>query len=178
MTKCVDTSVTTSVSSQLETLDRCIQPISISKKYQLTECLNWVNTDTLTYQSRSQTSLGMWRLTLPWWAEFLSHWPFMCIWSCGALHLALSCYLRSYNNCCATFFPCFRIDKLACVLLCVGVSCSVGASCAVLTGSFHVKSMQKILTLTDLNETWFRHSVCRGINPQWVSTFCDVWLQS
>ena len=27
-------------------------------------------------------------------------------------------------------------------------------------GSFHVKSTQKYLTLTDLDETWFLHSVC------------------
>ena len=27
-------------------------------------------------------------------------------------------------------------------------------------GSFHVISTQKILTLTDLNETWFLHSIC------------------
>ena len=33
-------------------------------------------------------------------------------------------------------------------------------------GSFHVKSTQKILTLTYLNETWFLHSVCWDINPQ------------
>ena len=37
---------------------------------------------------------------------------------------------------------------------------------------------KKILTLIDLNETWFLHSVCWDINPQWISAFCNVWLQS
>ena len=31
--------------------------------------------------------------------------------------------------------------------------------------SFHVKSTQKIFTLTDMDETWFLHSVCWDINP-------------
>ena len=107
--------------------------------------------------------------TSPWWAEFLSHWPFMCILSCGALHLALSCYLRSYNNRCATFFPCFRIDKLACVLLCASILLTISFLCSFNIGSFHVKSTQKILALTDLNKTRFWHSGCWDINPQWVS---------
>ena len=37
---------------------------------------------------------------------------------------------------------------------------------------------KKILTPTNLNENWFLHSVSWDINPQWVSAFYVVWLQS
>jgi len=45
-------------------------------------------------------------------------------------------------------------------------------------GSFHVKSTQKNMTLTDFGKTWFLCSLSWDIHPQSVSALYVVWLQS